>query len=120
MGNSLYAARQTGLCPACRYDLDSVMHYRLHVPRDRWPASMRKGAPRVEHGPYARASAAPDMAVSGEAPAPGFRTFPDVVDAEVPTPPEAATFDCERCGRASKSAAGRAAHQRHCEVTDGV
>ena len=57
MGNPLYAVRETGLCPACRFPRDSTYHFRLHVPRDRWPASMGKSAPRVEHGPYERAVA---------------------------------------------------------------
>lgn len=194
MGNPLYAVRETGLCPACRFPRDSTYHFRLHVPRDRWPASMGKSAPRVEHGPYERAvafseyeavidaldavieandadtceacglrgggddcphidvfAAVSDVndrhvvyasselpedgattttayavvsygpnhpnsaivaAVSGEASAPGFRTFPDAADAEVPPSPEAAPT-CV-CGRVAASNAGLAAHQRHC------
>ena len=123
MGNPLYAVRETGLCPACRFPRDSTYHFRLHVPRDRWPASMGKGAPRVEHGPYERAVAFSEYeAVSGEASAPGFRTFPDAADAEVPPSPEAAPT-CV-CGRVAASNAGLAAHQRHCEqfkaVTNGA
>lgn len=38
---SLYAVKDTGLCPACGFGRDSVSHFRLHIPRDRWPDSMR-------------------------------------------------------------------------------
>ena len=38
---SLYAVKETGLCPACGFGRDSVSHFRLHIPRDRWPDSMR-------------------------------------------------------------------------------
>ena len=84
MGNPLYAVRETGLCPACRFPRDSTYHFRLHVPRDRWPASMGKSAPRVEHGPYERAVAFSE-----------YEAVIDVLDAVI----EANDADtCEVCG----------------------
>lgn len=64
-----------------------------------------------------------DTAVSEGASAPGsLVVLPEAADAgtTADSPSEAATFPCAKCGRANKSAAGRAAHMRHCEVTDGA
>lgn len=51
MGNSLYARNETAWCPSCiakgfHFRMNDSRHFSLHVPRDRWPASMQE--PRKE------------------------------------------------------------------------
>ena len=141
MGNPLYAVRENamGICPGCKFRTDSPSHYRIHIPRSKWPQEMQAprkrrvvvnglvldaddprahGEPAWQREPFAAPMGGIE-AVSGEASAPGSHTLPEAVDAGVSPSPEAATIACI-CGREARSNAGLAAHQRHCEQFKAV
>ena len=123
MAHKLYAVSENEYCPSCvaaghHYRRNQPQHFQLHVPRDRWPESMKEphakrvvweglvynaDDPRLPEQLHGQNGVVLTVAASeGKDYIAG-----DSVFHAVPS-----TFECSHCGRVCGSMAGRAAHER--------